>query len=70
MRRNDLNVHVFQNRIPRCSQNPIDDFFLTLTVREKSENSMGVQGFSLKKPKPCMQNLSKDRKQQPVVILQ
>ena len=31
---------------------------------------MGVRGYFLKKRKPCMQNLTKERKQPPVVILQ
>ena len=31
---------------------------------------MGVQGYFLKKRKPCMQNLTKERKQPTVVILQ
>ena len=58
------------------AQNLIDDFsFLTLTVRGPfhrknfSEKNMGVQGWFLK-TKKRKQNLTKEQKQPPVVILQ
>ena len=53
------------------------NFFLTLTVRRhfhrkdfKWKKNIGVRDYFLKKRKLCMQNLTKERKQSPVVILQ
>ena len=51
-------------------------FFLALTVRGRfhrilsEKKNMGVRGYFLKKRKFCIQNLMKERKQAPVVILQ
>ena len=70
MRNNDLNVHIFQNRNPRFSPKSDRRFFSTLTLRKKGKKNMGVRGYFLKKRKPCMQHLTKERKQPPVVILQ
>ena len=74
----DLNVHVFDKK-NWCSSKS-DQWFCdshTLTVRAtfRSEDfrwkkNMGVWGYFLKKRKVCMQNLTKERKQPPVVILQ
>ena len=45
------------------------NFCLTLTVR-KHFGGTEVRGYFLKKRKLCMQNLTKERKQRPVVTLQ
>ena len=59
------------------NQNLIDDFFIvTLTVtglsigRVLNEKRGGERGYFLKRRKFCMQSLTKERKQPPVVILQ
>ena len=71
MRKNDLNVHVFHNR--NWCRTKCDRWFF-LTVRgpfhRKYLKNMGMQVYFLKKRKLCMQNLTKDRKQPPVAILQ
>ena len=68
---------VFQNRSWCSPKSHRLFFFLTLTVRGpfskkdfKWKKYMGVQGYFLKKRKFCMHNLTKERKQPPVVILQ
>ena len=59
------------------NQNLIDDFLIvTLTVtglsigRVLNEKRGGERGYFLKRRKFCMQSLTKERKQPPVVILQ
>ena len=59
------------------NQNLIDDFLIvTLTVtglsigRVLNEKGGGERGYFLKRRKFCMQSLTKERKQPPVVILQ
>ena len=66
---------VYAKRRPKCARLMI--FFLTLTVRGpfhrkdfKWKKNIGVGGDFLKKRKLCIQNLTKERKQPPVVILQ
>ena len=70
MRNNDLHAHVFQNRNPRCSPESDRRFFSNFDCQKKNAKNMGVRSYFLKKRKPCMQNLTKERKQPPVVILQ
>ena len=77
MRKNGLNVHVYQSR-SWCSLKSDQWFFLlNLTVRRplhwkdfKWKKMWGVRGYLLKKRKLCLQNLKKEQKQPPVVILQ
>ena len=58
------------------AQNLIDDFFLNLTVSGPfigtilSEKKCRGMGLIPKKPKFCKQNLTKERKPSPVVILE
>ena len=77
---------VYAKKWPKCAriskqtdvtQNLIDDFFLTLIVRRSFhrkdflvKKNAGVRGYFLEKRKLCMQNLTKERKKPPVVILQ
>ena len=70
-------VHVFQNRNWCSSKSDRRFFFPFLTVRRpfhikdfKWKKNMGVRGYFLEKRKLCIQNLKKERKQPPVVILQ
>ena len=71
MRNNDVNVQVFQNRNPRYSPKSVRQFFfVALTVRKKKEKKYGDTDHFLRKRKPWMQNLTKEWKQPPVVILQ
>ena len=75
MRKDDLNVHVFQYK-NWC--NPKSDrwyFFLALTVREPFHRKdfkwkkYGGTGLISEKNKFCTLNLTKERKHTPVVIL-
>ena len=73
--KDDLNVHIFQNR-NWCSPKSDQLFFFWLWQSDPSigrilgGKNLGVQGCFLKKQKLCMQNLMKEQKQSPVVILQ
>ena len=58
----------FRTETQDVAQNLIDDFFDC--KEKKGEKSMWVQNGFLKKRKPCMQNLTKEQKLPPVVILQ
>ena len=76
MQKVDLNMHAFQNR-NWCSLKS-DHCFFSLTVKEtfhtKDFNWKKIRGyrvtFSKKKRRLCIQNLRKERKEPPVVILQ
>ena len=59
MRKNDLNVRVFQNK---TEDNSIGKIL--------SEKKYGDTGLISEKWKICLQNLTKEWKQPPVVILQ
>ena len=61
------------------AQNPLDEFFSNFDWQKtfpqegfQVKKNKGVRGYFLKKNKRkfCMQNLTKERKQPPVVILQ
>ena len=60
------------------AQNLIDDFFSNFECQTEdlpigrvlSEKKFGVTGLLSEKQKLCVQNLTKERKQSPVVILQ
>ena len=73
--KDDLNVHIFQNR-NWCSPKSDQLFFFWLWQSDPSigrilgGKNLGVQGCFLKKQKLYMQNLMKEQKQSPVVILQ
>ena len=64
-------MHYFRTETQDLAQNLVDDFFfLTLTEKKKSEENMSVRGYFMKKRKPCMQNLMKERNQPPEALLQ
>ena len=76
MQNDDLTVHVFQNR-NWCSQKSDRWFFLTWYIKRrfhrkdfKSKKKYEGTGFIFQRRVFCMQNLTKEQKQQPVVILQ
>ena len=77
MPKDDLNVNVFQNKNWCSSKSDRWFFFLTLTVRGPFHSNdfkwKEIWGYGVsfwKKWKLCMLNLTKERKQPPVVILQ
>ena len=76
MQKDDLNVHVFQNR-KWCSSKSDGWFFLNFWLSKDlsmgrifRRKNMAVRGWLLRKRELCMYNLTKERKQPPVVTLQ
>ena len=76
MRKGNLNVHAFENR-NCCSPKSDRCFFSNFDCQEDlsigrilSEKKYGGKGLISEKTEALMQNLPKEWKQQPVVILQ